>query len=343
MTAADAHRWARIRFPARRAGLLTDSEEQRIAEHLASCEPCRAAWQAVSGVAEDGDARVPTPTDTHIPAGLLATWPRSSAHLMGLERALVREHLERCMSCRQDLELLGYAPTLETVPALEWSGATADTPVTNVRAVARREPEPAHVIHVFKPPPRRRDWTQWAFGGWAAIASAAALLLVVNPGLIGRGGEELPTGGPEPLPPVTSPETTAPPTPAPGPATLVLTGRPLRLRSGLRGEATRLPERLIMPDTWFVPLVVEPLDLPDTSTVEVTIQREGEPTIIRTTVVNRDLDSGGLMFTAGGQPIRPGTYIVRLKGGPGPDAILPEPEVAEYRFALRVAPGISSP
>lgn len=338
MNAADAHRWAKMRFAARRAGLLNDSEEQRIAEHLASCGQCSAAWRADSDGAEVGDTQAQAPADGHIPAGVLATWPRSSEQMKGLERALVREHLERCENCRQELELLGYAPTLETVPALEWSGATSAISVTEVPGVdpTAPEPAPAHVIRVL--PARRRDWTRWAFGGWAAIASAAAVLLVVNPGLIGRGGEESPSGGSE-----TPPPQSAPSPPATSPASLSLTGRPVRLRSGLRGEATQLPERTIMPDTRFVPIAVEPLDLPDTSRVEVTIQREGDPSIIRTAVVNRDLDSGRLLLTAGDQPIRAGTYIVRLRGGPGPDAVLPDPEMAEYRFILRIASTGSPP
>src|SRR5262249_37302541 len=51
----------------------------------------------------------------HVAASLVARWPRAQQSLRGLERTLVRRHLERCAECRQDLEALGFEPRLAYV------------------------------------------------------------------------------------------------------------------------------------------------------------------------------------------------------------------------------------
>ncbi|HKQ59508.1 MAG TPA: zf-HC2 domain-containing protein [Candidatus Eisenbacteria bacterium] len=320
----DTHRWALARFTARRAGLLDDDEERRMAEHLATCDSCRRQWEEDAAVVEGDGSPAPGP-DAHIPAGVLAAWPRAAKELRGIERTMVREHLARCSECRQELELLGHAPELAVVPALEWMGQAREVP-------AAPPTESPHKIIVLKPEARRRDWTRWAFGSWAALASAAALLLVMNPGLIGPGRQgEGPVVTPSPT------QTPTPVLPAPAPPGLTVVDRPLRLQAALRGEAAKLPERTISPGTRLLAIVVEPLDLPDRFPVQVTIRREEGGTPLEATVANADLASGRLVLSAGGLPLEPGTYVVQARGGPAPDAILPEPQTAEYRFVLKAA------
>lgn len=317
------HRWAMTRFAARRAGLLSDDEERRMAEHLASCEVCGPAWQVELAPAEDD----PTPwrTDTHIPAGVLATWPRASRSLRGLERTMIREHLNRCETCRQDLELLGYSPSLDIVPALEWTKADVPAPERV------RSEQPPNVIQVFKLAPRKRDWTRWAFGGWAAIASAAALLLIVNPpGSFDGGGDQGPPIG-------------SPLSPTPAPPRLSVARAPVRLGSAVRGGEASDQVITIPSGTRVLPLALEPLDLPTSSAVEVMIRREGEPTAIQATVANGELESGRLLLTAGDHELLAGTYVVRVEGGPAPDAVLSAPLTVEYRFVLRISASEAKP
>src|SRR5690349_24925128 len=116
----DLHHWVRHRLAAWRASVLDDAEAARVAEHLASCADCRAAADAYAErPAGDGGA--------HVPASLIAVWPRAQHDLRGLERTLVRLHLERCAECRQDLETLGFEPRLEFVAA--WESEAALEPV----------------------------------------------------------------------------------------------------------------------------------------------------------------------------------------------------------------------
>ena len=163
------HRWARARLAASRLGLLGEADEARLRAHLVACEACREA-------AEPSEEEPGTAADGHVPATLVARWDRARHELRGLERALVRRHLERCAGCREDLAALGHAAELEVVPGLEWDAGEdlAD------RRAAREEPEPAPRRLVLQPAPaapwRRRDRL---LAGWATLATAAALVLLV--------------------------------------------------------------------------------------------------------------------------------------------------------------------
>jgi len=107
-------------MPALRLGLLEEAEEARLREHLASCASCQESYAALIAERPSGE-----PPGEHIPADLIACWPQTAASLRGIERAAVRSHLEHCAECRQDLELLGYRPALdsETEAALSESRA----------------------------------------------------------------------------------------------------------------------------------------------------------------------------------------------------------------------------
>src|SRR5262245_39756034 len=107
----DPHAQARAQIVRAQAGLLSEDEELELRAHLDTCAECAAlASSHADAGAEPGK---------HLPASLIAEWPRARTALRGLERALVRRHLERCFECRQDLELLGHAPELTIVPELE--------------------------------------------------------------------------------------------------------------------------------------------------------------------------------------------------------------------------------
>lgn len=333
MTDAALHGWWRARLTARRAGLLTESEEQRFDRHLAECDQCRSNWEAA--IERDAGADTgPSPGEPHIPPPMLARWETARAELRGLERAMVREHLESCAECRQDLEVLGLEATLERVPEWEWAGERGLDPAGDPKPRPDLSPpvdagaDRSRVeIRILRPAPKR-DWRRWAFGGWATVATAAALVLALNPGAVHLGGQ--PTTADSGFSPAPIHE----PTRALG---LTIVGPPISLRPGTRGAAAPPPPAIEIDSlTTLVPLVIEPLYLPPTMPVDVTVRTESGTELVRTTIPNRELRSGRLLLTKGGAPLQPGQYVVHLRGGPAPNAALPEPEEADYRFELRL-------
>src|SRR5262245_37117375 len=97
----DPHAVARQRMVRAQAGLLGVGDERELRAHLDACAECAALASSETGPGVE--------PGKHLPASLIAEWPRARAALRGLERALVRRHLERCSECRQDLQMLGHA------------------------------------------------------------------------------------------------------------------------------------------------------------------------------------------------------------------------------------------
>lgn len=174
------HAWAHPRLPLLVNGLLDDEEVTRVEAHVDECAQCSLAY-------EPDDKSVATPGLDHIPRRLLSTWPKAQRSLRGLQRELVRRHLDSCGQCRQVLRWLGHEPSLPHMAELE--------PKPEVMELLRAEvpgsdsplaPEVAH-----GPPQRqivelpRRRWSFrefWAGGALGGLAAAAAvLLLVVGP------------------------------------------------------------------------------------------------------------------------------------------------------------------
>ena len=164
------HLWVRRRLVARRAGVLDEPDAARVDAHLADCSECRAI----------ADALAPSTTGeagTHIAASLMSEWPRAQRTLRGLERALVRRHLERCADCVQDLEALGFEPRLERVP--EWEGGElAGAGAASEAAAGEPAPTRARIVRI-EGAARRSAWRDRAVLAWASIATAAAVLMLV--------------------------------------------------------------------------------------------------------------------------------------------------------------------
>jgi|KBSSwiStaDraftv2_1062776.scaffolds.fasta_scaffold27490_4 predicted anti-sigma-YlaC factor YlaD len=182
----DLHQWVRHRLAAWRASVLDDAETARVAEHLAACAECRAAADAYAE---------PTPgaAGMHVPASLIAAWPRAQQALRGLERTLVRRHLERCAECRQDLHALGFEPRLEFVAA--WESEASLEPVSAPRVAPASAPAPsgARIVRI-ETASSRASMRDRALIAWASVASAAAVLL-----LVANLGGRVTEGGSKPL------------------------------------------------------------------------------------------------------------------------------------------------
>jgi hypothetical protein len=172
MTHEDLHHWVRQRLAAWRASMLDVAETTRVDEHLATCSECRALAEAYAEPPA-GEA------GTHVPASLIANWPRTQDVLRGLERTLVRRHLERCAECRQDLEALGFEPRLGLVR--EWESEASLEPAASgprVHEGAAPTAGGARVIRIETASSRARLRDR-ALMVWASVASAAAVLLLV--------------------------------------------------------------------------------------------------------------------------------------------------------------------
>jgi hypothetical protein len=143
------HDWAVQQLTAYSVGMLPEAHTLRLEEHLRACEDCRARLAPLrAGSAADVG---------HLPASLIATWPRASRLLSGMERGLVESHLRSCEACRRTLAFAGHEPVLSPEA---------------VAAPARTKREST----------RRIAWS-WALGLSGAAAAAAAWLLVVQPAL----------------------------------------------------------------------------------------------------------------------------------------------------------------
>lgn len=151
-TPRQEHDWAVDRLVAYGAGTLPEEALLRIEQHLQACDECRALLAPLrASAAADLE---------HLPASWIATWPRASRALSGLERRLVETHLHACEACRATLAFAGHEPVLspEATPS---------------RGRPVREPS------------RRRAWGI-ALGLSGAAAATAAWLLVVQPSLVAR-------------------------------------------------------------------------------------------------------------------------------------------------------------
>ncbi len=155
-------RWFRARLQAYRYGLLDERAERRFEGLRDKNSLCRGSWEAY--LEEESGAE---PLAEHIPVDLLADWKRAERELRGLERSLLREHLEACEQCRRDLVELGHSGELSEEPAEE--------------PRAGREPGGARVLKFAAEPAGDRQpppgyWTRLTTA-WAGVATVAAVLL----------------------------------------------------------------------------------------------------------------------------------------------------------------------
>ena len=145
---AHEHDWALDQLTAYSAGMLLEEQTLRLEEHLHDCEDCRSRLAPVRATSADLG---------HLPASLIATWPRTTRLLSGMERDLVESHLRSCDACRATLAFAGHEPVL--------SAKVVALPARAVRA-----------------PAKRNTWG-WALGLSGLAATAAAWLLVVRPAM----------------------------------------------------------------------------------------------------------------------------------------------------------------
>src|SRR5262252_7834057 len=338
MTPDDLHHWVRHRLAAWRASVLDDAEAARVDAHLATCAECRAIADAYATLPA-GEA------GTHVPASLIAGWPRAQQTLRGLERALVRRHLERCSECRQDLEALGFEPRLEYVAAWEVEIAPQTAPPAAAPPAPRADTAEPRVRDASAPPggsarivrieaassrPRLRDRALMA---WASVASVAAVLLLVA-NIRGRQTE----GGSKPLfvpgAPVWTREVLAK-----GPfsgLSLRIEPPPRSLSGPAKGSGeAKLNVIPVVGPLSTLALGFKPLNVPDTSLVTVSLLDAGGDTLYA--VSYRQWEFRPKRFLVIERPDRalaPGQYALVL-GSQIAKAGEEIERTARYRFELR--------
>jgi hypothetical protein len=114
----------------------------------------------------------------HIPDSILARWDRRHTSLRGLERELVRRHLESCEMCREALVILGHDPVLPRVDSLEANAAVRAALDAASEESFKETTEHGTTAKVVQFP-RWSARERW-LGAWGGLATAAAAWLAVS-------------------------------------------------------------------------------------------------------------------------------------------------------------------
>lgn len=332
MEANDRHGWARARLTAWRAGLLSETDAAALARHLEDCEACRRFAEAFDTAGGEAGA--------HVAASLVADWPRASASLRGLERALVRHHLERCAECRQDLEALGHAPKLEWVEALEtWadlSKVAAEGVAPAVAASTTTTAAASETVRVvrFETVRERVAARPRGLVAWASFATAAALVAIVFD-VHGRLVEALSKPIVGTNPPIWASASTNLSRGFAG-LSLRIAPRPLSLWGPARGEGEgKLNVIPIVGPVRNLALGFKPLNVPDTSMVTVSLLGAAGDTLFAVRYRQWEFEPRRmLLIDRHDAPLAPGQYALVLAslidaGG------APSVRSSRYRFELR--------
>jgi hypothetical protein len=318
-----SHTWALDRLTAWRSGLLGDDDAARVAAHVDGCERCRALADAFR-VAHAPDS------GQHVPAAMLAVWPRAARELRGLERTLVRHHLERCAECRQDLELLGHEPRLAHDPALDAPPVTVAAPeqVYAAEPIATDPPPRTAIIKVVRPA-RAATWRDRGLVAWSCLATAAALIAIVMH--VRRPVVE----GVPPLVIAASPTGARAPGDDAG-VSVRIAPRPRKLSGPTHGDlGGKLNVIPVVGPVSSLALSIRPLSIPDTSLVMISLLNSQGDTLFA--VRHRQWEffpKRVLMIDGAREPLRPGQYALVLASLIGQEGRI-TPLMSRYRFELR--------
>ncbi len=97
----DEHAWAQPRLELLHARLLSPADEARLERHVQTCADCRDTFVQMSRLGPEPGA--------HVPASVLARWPRLASVLPTIERELITQHLQECDACREELRIAASA------------------------------------------------------------------------------------------------------------------------------------------------------------------------------------------------------------------------------------------
>jgi hypothetical protein len=262
-------------------------------EHLRECDACRQALEP-----REAEAEGPPRSPGHIPSAILARWPQARATLHGLERLLVRRHLEDCAECREELKMLGHEPILEVVEGLEFRGTL---PVDEGgKQAASGGPKQPHAFQLVESEVRRErtDWARWALGGWAAAATAATFLLVMRLPPSGQSASHITV----PSQPTRSVTTSVP--------SLQLAAVPTLAADYRNAGARRVPAIVVTPgkSVIAVPMLSPLPDLPESTHVSIALVAANGEAVTSVGCRLRDLVTHKAIVLAVGDAMPAGDY-----------------------------------
>jgi hypothetical protein len=319
-----------VRLLLREIGLLDPEEARSVDQHAATCARC----EGHLGRLRRGADMPGTSADFgHIPAPLLARMPGARDALPVRARGVIDRHVEQCPTCREELELLGR---LRSHPQPE----------------ARGEGQPASGA------PARAAVPLW-LGGYAALATAAAVLfalrpLVSPPARVETGNAGSGSAGPAAaesvIPPASVPtapgvpagaapvpdETASTPAPARSGWSVRLVPRtpralePLTRDAGGPGAVVRRGEAAAL-------LVrVEPLLLvADDAPIAIELLDRNGRVLSATRARWRDLHGGReFLLSAGAGALPAGSYVLRVRPAEAAGGEGIGPEAVDYPFAV---------
>jgi hypothetical protein len=203
------------------------------------------------------------------------------------------------------------APSLEEVRKLASLGNELEQQVAAPAAPAIMKP----VL--------RRGWLEWALGGWAVTATVAACGLFV---VMSRSTSV----GPRP-PRIQTPSGAVGPKQPPSPFTLGVV-ETITLRGMSRSAAPEaLPSIRVGPSTRIIELVAEPPDVPDSSTVRVTLTAADGRLLVDEMHPVEDFSGRRALAIQSQVAFWPGQYLLTIAGQRGSLR-----EEVSYPFAIKV-------
>lgn len=306
---SDQHLAMRLRVLALSNHLLVGEDAEEVRAHAESCADCATLLDSLR------ESATASALGEHLPASLVATWPRSAPRLEGLERELVRRHLERCAECREDLKLLGYAAVIPDAPQSEAA-----------RQIEMSTPNPL-------PLPSRRgrvDTRTLLLGGWGTLATAAALLFAFAVPTH-RDRVEPPHSRLESRPDINASSRSAP-------ASVLELPLPIELREPLRSERSKTPEGAPDSSRRFVSVTIPAQVFPRGEVEGVVVEVTGPTgaTVLRFEALPAALSRRrSFLLDAGPGGWTAGRYELKLIVQPSQSALAPAVEIRPFPFEVR--------
>jgi hypothetical protein len=373
-------------------GLTEEADEARLAEHVRSCASC-GMRQRDLGPRErrpEFGARV-----GHVPPDLLSKWPGIRTSLSEHANATVERHLARCLECTEDFDRLSRMRALpideSAIEAAEREFAIrppedeflpSESPMVAMRSAQREagatgDAEGASTAaldhlngeirgHAFGTTPRARGPRRGVLllGGYATLATAAAIVFALREPLEGGGPAPTPGGGRNAVPGSVSdlprpgpsgdagvpiegssgggPETTAPTAkPAVRAAARewqvrLLPREPRLLTSVMRGDEGTVPTLDQGRDAGTLVVRIEPMfPVADDAPMRIEILDAQQRVLAGTDVRWKELHGGGTIFlSTGGTRLPSGRYVLRVRTRGRGASGTADAEAIDYPFVL---------
>ncbi len=346
-------------------GFVEDEEAAQVDRHAATCAHCRSQLDELHAEVNSVTAEQSL---GHIPAHILARWPRERDALPPTTARAVERHLARCGSCGEDIERLARIRRLAEELSEEADDVDAPEPALEGRLlrIATREPVPAPPVSppVATTAAPRKSRSQLLLGGYSALATAAAIVFALRgplserpaPAPVSQGPEQRPAPGATPAPgtqPTIEPSPGTPTSsPAPAPAVpaanrpetwqvrLLSKDEPMLLSATRGGEDGESPLRPARESDILVVRIEPTFEIADEELVSLELlSAESRRILSKVRAPWKDFHgTARVLLRHDGAKLPPGKYVLRLKPvGPAADGAEQEIPI-EYPFEVGAKP-----